>query len=132
MKKNDTYNLYRSVKEIVGPMRKALTTIEGKDGQQLNIQREQLNTWKEYFSGVFNQPTHLTNLDSFQLELNPGESPSDDPQSRADIIITTILCQLKNKKSPGEDGITSKLLKGGEDVTNDLLFELFNQIWEQQ
>lgn len=46
---NDTHNLYKGIRSIVGPVKKSLNVVKNKDGNPLVNKNEQLERWKEYF-----------------------------------------------------------------------------------
>ncbi|KAL1448183.1 hypothetical protein WDU94_005664 [Cyamophila willieti] len=134
MNTNDTYNLYRSIKEIVGPIKKALNIIEDSKGEVLKSKNEQLARWREHFDNLLNQEAQI-NLDQLEIVLhttsNPADvTPIDEPPSEMEI--TKALGQLKNNKSPGQDLITAELLKGGQTSTLKIIHTLFNKVWTEK
>ena len=40
--------------------------------------------------------------------------------------------KMKKGKAPGIDSITIELLRAGDDVTSEVLYELFTKIWEKE
>lgn len=127
--KNDTYNLYRGITSIVGPIRKPLNIIENKNGIKLSNKEDRLDRWREHFQHVFNQQTTVRLED---LEINPilTEVPSDERPSEGEI--TTAINQMKNRKSPGSDAITAEIIKGGNTLSVKMLHEVFGKIWEEK
>ncbi|KAL1447078.1 hypothetical protein WDU94_005521 [Cyamophila willieti] len=133
MNANDTFNLYRAIKETVGPAKKSLNIIETKEGTCLKSKAEQLVRWKEHFDNLLNQDAQLE-LQELQISLHQKTSSdliiNDEPPTEAEIV--KALSQLKNNKSPGEDLITAELLKGGEHITVNILHLLFDKIWSEK
>ncbi|XP_008486019.1 uncharacterized protein LOC103522702, partial [Diaphorina citri] len=130
MNTNDSFNLYRSIKEVIGPTKKALNIIEDSQGIALKDKNQQLSRWKEHFDNLLNQDTHIE-LDQLEIIMNSNittatiQLPNDDPPSEMEIA--KALSQLKNNKSPGQDLITTELLKGGQTTTIKCLHTLLNK-----
>lgn len=134
MNVNDSYNLYRAIKEIVGPSKKSLNIIEDMHGNCLKNKKQQLTRWKDHFNELLNQNAEV-NLDELQINLQTTQPvndlvTSDEPPSIAEII--SALGQLKNNKAPGDDLITTELLKGGEEVSINILHSLFTKVWTEK
>ncbi|XP_008483671.1 craniofacial development protein 2-like [Diaphorina citri] len=131
MNVNDSFNLYRSIKEVVGPTKKSLNIIEDKQGVSLKKKNEQLARWKDHFENLLNQEAQI-DFDNLEIKLNATNDllPNDDPPSQLEI--SKALGQLKNNKAPGEDLITAELMKGGGNVTINILHSLFDKIWTEK
>uniref|UniRef100_A0A8D9E6N4 Craniofacial development protein 2 n=1 Tax=Cacopsylla melanoneura TaxID=428564 RepID=A0A8D9E6N4_9HEMI len=128
---NDTHNLHRCIKNIAGPVKKALNIVESQDGEHLKTKEEIASRWKQHFCGVLNQDT-VVNIDSIQVPIRttPESTPRDDPPTEAEV--RTAIRQLKNHKCPGSDSITAELLKGGEDTVVNMMVTLLKKVWEEK
>ncbi|KAI5748494.1 hypothetical protein M8J77_026153 [Diaphorina citri] len=128
---NDTHNLHRCIKNIVGPTKKALNVIETRDGEKLKSKEDIKKRWRKHFNGVLNQDT-IVNLDSIRAPSRPQteeEQPDDPPSSNE---IRRAVGQLKNNKSAGSDAITAELLKGGGETIINMFTALFKKVWEEK
>ncbi|KAL1447535.1 hypothetical protein WDU94_013872, partial [Cyamophila willieti] len=129
MNKGDMYNLYKGISAMVGPIKKPLNIIEDELGAPIKIKEKRLERWRKHFEGVYNQETNV-NLENIVVEPMTSNIPDDGPPS--EIEIDKAIGQLKNKKSPGIDGITAELIKGARNTSIGLLHELFKRIWEEK
>lgn len=126
--KNDMHNLYRCIKELVGPIKKPPNILENEMGEKVYDIDSRLQMWNQYFDSLFNQPTNVENP---SITLNADmNTPSDNPPTRFEI--EQAISMMKNNKSPGLDNITSEMLKAGEITMVSLLETLFEKIWYEE
>ena len=117
---NGTKKMHDSIKELVGDNKSKATTgcIKDKDGKMIFEADKILERWAEYVGELF-------------ADTRPGlPQPSNDrgpPILRSEVEKAIKNTQLG--KAPGEDGITTEMLKILEDFGIDKLTELFNLIY---
>lgn len=129
MNTGDMYNLYRGITSVVGPIRKPLCILEDESGNSIKCKTRRLETWRSHFEKVYNQEA-TASLDHITIEPITTDLPDDGPPTVAEI--TKAICQLKNRKSPGSDAITSELIKGARATSTHLLHEMFKKVWEER
>lgn len=130
---NDSHSLYDGIKKIVGPVKKPLTIVKDAEGNEIKEKEKQLTRWNEHFQDVLNQPNtvQLCSLASIDPNLiAPNPDVFDGPPNQQEI--KDAICQLKNRKSPGEDSIPAELLKAGGNVSVERLESLFQNIWKSK
>ena len=100
------------------------------------------NTWKEYFSILFNSANeldavHLENVESFMSShnINCAECNGDDAGTHLNRNVTIsevdeVISKLKIGKASGMDGISNECLKQSKNILSPLLSQLFNKILE--
>ena len=117
---------------------KADTTLLAKDGKQLSSTGSKLERWREYFAQVNNISTQLVDsVVEAVLETAP-EIPQmpggDDSLSCVPSVdeIRAALQSLKNGRAPGEDDITSELLKLGGEAVVQSLAHLASLVWDSE
>ena len=121
MNLNGTKKMHNSIKELVGNSKSSTTTgcIKDKQGNMIFERDKVLERWAEYIGDLF-------------ADTRPSlPTPSNDrgpPIMKAEVERAIKNSQLG--KAPGEDGITTEMLKLLEDFGIDKLTELFNAIYE--
>lgn len=95
------------------------------------IKKEQ---WVEHFAKLLGEKSNAGisggNATDTGWEKSQGES--DDPRMDAEIAVHEVIRALKdtkNKKAPGEDGITVEFIKGMPKTMGGDLTRILNQIW---
>ena len=117
---NGTKKFHDNIKEFVGEKKSnsAGGCIKSKEGEMIFEREKVLNRWSEYIG------------DLFADERPPLPEPSNDrgpPILKAEVERAIKSSQLG--KAPGDDGITTEMLKFLEDFGTDKLTDLFNTIY---
>lgn len=126
---NDTHNLYKGIRSIIGPIKKSLNVVKNKEGEPLINKSEQLERWKEHFQEVLNQDNPVkSNIPAFNVNLTEDitdESPSEEEINKA-------VKFLKYHKSAGDDEIVAEMIKAGGPTSTNILHRLLKEIWEKK
>ena len=87
-----------------------------------------MNRWKEHFQAVLNRQfpkkrQYLSEIEE-ELHINCGKIPKNE--------IKKAVKKVKNGKASGGDTIPPEILKADRGTTADILYDLFNAIWERE
>lgn len=109
---NKTYKFYDAVKRIFGPSHCPIAPVRSADGAALIKEKSKiLERWAEHFQELLNR-TNLHDQSALdELPTLPTAQEIDAEPSQAEV--TKALHSLKNKKSPGEDGVPGEVFKYG-------------------
>ena len=105
------------------------TLLRDTDGNLIFGHEEKMQRWVEYFSQLLNHPISQTN--GLLLEV-PNVQYNIDLEAPKHEEIAEVICSLKNKKCPGEDGIPLEIYKYCPSALLDPLYKLFYLIWETE
>ena len=120
--------LYDITKKLAGKFKKSERPIRDKDGTVLTGVYKQLNRWAEHFGELLNRPRPQN-----QPEIQPAEEdllincniPTREEIKRA-------IGHIQNGKAAGPDGIPAEALKGDVTTSVEMLYSLFEEIWEKE
>ena len=130
-RRNDSHNLFKSVRELEGKPKKALSVLKDQDGKKHFSQDKILQLWKEHFERHLN-----TSFTHEEAALQTLEDAYVDPDSNNLEInkdeVRKAINKLKNKKAPGIDTITAEVIKAGGEEMVDMLLKIFNNIWNNE
>ena len=126
--RGDTGTVYRITKTLTGGFSRKSTIVKDRHGKVLTKDEDQLNRWAEHFKETLNRPDpdeEATIEDmGFQLEMKRG------PITQQEIV--DAIRQTRSNKAPGEDRITSDMLKADPKTSARALVKLFNEIWQKE
>ena len=127
--KNNTHNLFRSVRELEGKKQKSCMVLKDSQGVIRMKKQEVLTIWQTHFEKHLNTqfPHDEDSLSELDSDMNVEEFP---PITQTEVA--NAVKQLKNLKSPGIDGITAELIKSGGTMMVKILVKLFNQVIESE
>ena len=128
-KKNNSYNLFKSVREIEGKKKKTLNVVKDKNGKKITNTEKVLKCWEEHFN------THLNTT----FPYDPGATDNiSDPENITEgnpislEEIRNAIKKLRVRKAPGIDTICAETLKAGGTAMENMLFKIFNKIWKDE
>ena len=121
-------DLYNTTKKLSGKFSKPDRPVKDKDGKTLMGDEQQRNRWKEHFEELLNRPAPTNPPD---LTPAADDLPIDcNTPTRQEI--RKAIEQIKNGKAAGPDSIPAEALKADLDTTVEMLFPLFEKIWEEE
>ena len=124
----DSRTLYKITRELTGSWKMQPAVVKDKEGKTLSKEENQRARWAEHFQNVLNRP-------------DPGRSAVIQEQRREfEMKKGPITCQeiekaikeTKGNRAPGEDRITSDMLKADPTASAKCLVELFNIVWTKE
>ncbi|XP_032397549.1 uncharacterized protein LOC116705458 [Etheostoma spectabile] len=120
--------LYDITKRLSGKFSKPERPVKDKQGNTINSQDQQMTRWAEHFEDLLNRPAPPNPPDiataSMDLPIN-CEKPT-----RAEIRKAITL--MKNGKAARPDDIPAEALKADLDASVEMLYPLFERIWEEE
>ena len=124
--KNNSYNLFKTVKDLEGAPKKTIHTIIDKQGKKQTNINKVLKCWEEHFQQHLNKefPHHQSTID----EINVSNQPDIPLEPISKEEIRGSVHAMKNRKAPGADSISAKVLKAGGDEMINFLHMLFRKI----
>ena len=120
--------LYDITKRLSGKNSKPERPVKDKHGNTINRMDQQLNRWAEHFEALLNRPA-------------PQNPPVIEPATvdlpiRCDKPtreeIRKAITLMKNGKAAGPDGIPVEALKVDLNASTEMLYPLFERIWEEE
>ena len=128
-RKNDSYSLFKTVKELEGKPKKSMSVIKDDENVKHFQTDEIVELWKDHFKTHLNtsfprDENVLITLENLQIE--PDTNNSDITEEE----IQNAIKKMKNKKAPGFDSITIEAIKAGGVKMVDALHKIFNTIWK--
>jgi len=125
-KKNNSYKLFKMVRQLEGKRFKPVDAIKKPNVVLYTKKQNVLEVWKTHFESHLNKqfPRDENALCEFEETTDTiGEFP---PITETEV--KNAIKQLKNRKSPGIDGITTEIIKAGGNMMIKALTILFNKI----
>ena len=106
---NNSYNLFKTVKDLEGAPKKTIHTIIDKQGKKQTNINKVLKCWEEHFQQHLNKefPHHQSTIDEISVSNQP-DIPLE-PISKEEIQGS--IHAMKNRKTPGADSYLLKFLK---------------------
>lgn len=120
---------YKALKNLRKEKAVQTTTIKDSQGKILTNGGEIMNRWKQYFQDL------LAGEDMGEefTEMNRQETPEREEEEgiRMEELVQA-LRKLKNGKSPGQDKITSEMLKNMGENGRTTLLKILNKAWKEE
>ena len=102
--------------------------VKDKGGKPIPDEEGQKKVWMEHFEELLNRPAPK---DPPDIPPASDDLPVDcDPPIKEEIYQS--IEQLKNGKSAGPDSIPAEALRTDTETSVELLYPLFNKIWEEE
>ena len=117
--------VHQGIKEITGKGKQTKSSsncIKDKQGNLLFDDQEIQNRWKEYIGELYDDPERKTPQIVFQTPLSGPEITEEE--------IFHALEQMSKRKATGPDEISSDILEALGDTAIYMLYELFNNIYD--
>ena len=120
--------LYDTTRKLAGKFKKSERPIRDKNGIVLMGADKQLNRWAEHFEELLNRQVPQN-----QPDIQPAETdlPIDCNKPTREEIKKAI-AHMKNGKVAGPDGIPAEALKADVNTSVEMLYSLFEEIWEKE
>ena len=120
-------DLYASIRNLSGKYSKPERLVKDKDGQSISDLEGQKKRWVEHYEELLDRPAPLDPPD-----IQPADSDlSIDCSAPTKEEIQNAITQLRNGKAAGPDNIPAEALKVDIRTKVELLYPLFNKIWEE-
>ncbi|VDP09289.1 unnamed protein product [Schistosoma margrebowiei] len=120
--------LYDTTKKLSGKYSKPERPVKDKEGKPITEIQQQWNIWVEYFEELLNRPAPMNPPD---IEAAHTDIPIDvNPPTKEEIRMA--IRQIKSRKAAGPDNIPAETLKSDIEITTNMLYLLFNKIWEEE
>lgn len=118
-------NFYHEIrKQKIGYCPKMLYCKNKKD--QLVTDAEKLNRWSEYFCDILNEG--IQSQEELQLRSNNTNEDYAEPPTSEEIL--EILKEMKNYRSPGENGIPAEIYKTGGETLQEKITSIIQEVWK--
>jgi hypothetical protein len=120
--------LYDTTKRLSGKFSKPERPVKDKRGNTIYFLDQQLNRWAEHFEELLNRPAppNAPVVEPAEVDLPINcEKPTREEIRKAIIL-------MKKGKAAGPDGIPAEALKANLDASVEMLYPLFEKIWEEE
>jgi hypothetical protein len=126
--RNETRQYYESIRDIKYGFQPRTNMCQDKLGNLVAGDAEVLNRWKEYFEEHLNSNV-IRNLEASGNIYYGPELEILEPTTK---MVYDVIKILKNRRAPGEDGISAKLIKSGGQRFCKEIHELIQIIWNTE
>ncbi|XP_073695611.1 uncharacterized protein [Garra rufa] len=126
--KGNMKQLYNTAKKLSGSYSRPERPVKDKEGRAIAGVEQQINRWSEHFEELLNRP-----VPSNTPDINPANEDlpiNCEKPTREEIRKAITL--LKNGKAAGPDNIPAEVLKVDQDTVAEMLYPLFEKIWEEE
>ncbi|KAI5715018.1 hypothetical protein M8J77_009060 [Diaphorina citri] len=129
--KNNTKDFYRTVRFFKNGYRPRTSGVKDRDGNTTNEPEKVLNIWKEYFEDLLNvNPETESDVNGESThEIRENNEEIEEPTLRE---VKDAIDNMKNGKSPGEDGIPVEIFKYGGEGIKRYIHKLIILIWRKE
>lgn len=115
--------LYDTTRKLTGKYSRQERPVKDKEGQVIMGLEQQLNRWTEHFEELLNRPPDIQAAD-VDLPIDCSKPTRDE--------IRRAIFRTKSGKAAGPDDIPAEALKADTETTVEMLFPLFEKIWEEE
>ena len=124
----DSRTLYKITRQLTGSWKTQPAVVRDKEGKALSKEEDQRNRWAEHFENVLNRPDpeRPAEIQGRGRELEMIKGPITCQE------IEKAIRETKGNRAPGEDRITSDMLKADPATSAKCLVELFNRVWTEE
>ncbi|KAM9385848.1 uncharacterized protein KZ484_007427 [Pholidichthys leucotaenia] len=125
---NNMKQLYDTTKQLSGKYSMPERPVKDKEGNTVLGTEQQLHRWAEHFEELLNRPVppKPPDIDPADIDLDINcEKPTREGIRKA-------IKPLRNGKAAGPDNIPVEALKADLETTVDMLYPLFEKIWEEK
>ena len=134
MEKDSKENMklfYRTLKSIRKEKTEVNEYIKSKKGEILTENKEIMDRWKEHFEELLNASEEHT----------PEEPTQKQKESDKELVVEEkitikelqeVIKNLKNGKAPGEDKITTEMIKKMGTEGTEVLLKIYNRVWQEE
>lgn len=127
----DIRNFYQETKRSKTKPSSTSTYCRSKEGFLIGDVPGRLSRWAEYFSELLN-PEETEKGIKEQENGDKTNGTQENIESPTDQEIDEVIVNLKNNKSPGENGITGEILKWGGQTLQERIKNIIKQAWEDE
>ena len=127
---NNSYNLFKTVKELEGTLKKTVHAVIDKQGKKLTDINSVLKCRKEHFQEHLSKgfPHHESAKDG----INKNNQPDIPLEPITKEEVQRSISVMKIRKAPGANAISAEVLKAGGDEMTKFLLMLFNKVWREE
>lgn len=122
---------YKVLKNLRSNKNPRTITIKNADGELLREEREIMGRWKEYFENLLNTETPTEESDQNKEDHGNRGRNTEGNEIKMEELKEAIQ-RLKNGKAPGNDKITTEMVKNMGEEGRQFLLEILNKIWEEE
>ena len=124
----DSRTLYKITRELTGSWKTQNTVVRDKEGKIISKEEDQRARWAEHFQSVLNRPEPevpaVIQGGAREFEMKKGPITC--------LEIEKAIRETKGNRAPGEDRITSDMLKADATTSAKCLVRLFNMVWTKE
>ena len=126
-RRGDVKVLYEVTRSLSGRFQSTCKPVRNEAGVLLRTAKVEIQRWKEHFEGVLNHA---------ELPNPPEVEPGNDLNIRTGSItraeVRNAIKKLRNGKAAGCDNIPPEAIKGGGEVSEEILLGFCNRIWNKE
>ena len=128
---NDAHNFYDSIKQAYGPISQTMVPVRSLDGSALIRDAQGITRrWAEHYSTLLNGGLQPDPSILDLIHQRPLQTAMDVPPTLEEI--QGCIKTMKNRKSPGMDGLPTEIFKYGGPAVAGELWEAVCYIWETE
>ena len=126
-RRDDVKVLYEVTRRLSGRFQSTCKPVRNEAGVLLRTAEEEIQRWKEHLEGVLNhaEPPNPP-------EVEPGNDLNIRTGSITRAEVRNAIKKLKNGKAAGCDNIPPEAIKGGGEVSEEVLLGFSNRIWNEE